>query len=161
MLTSLHTALIKPMRTFSVTTDIAAPAERVWQVMSDIERWREWTPSVTSVKRLDSGPLAVGSRAVIHQPKFPPALWQVTAIEPGRSFTWVSVAPGLRVVGHHAVEPTGDGSRATLSLDLQGVLGGLWGWMTKNITERYLGFEARGLKARSENPGFRHGQMGR
>jgi uncharacterized protein YndB with AHSA1/START domain len=149
------------MRTFRITTDIAAPVDRVWQVMSDIERWREWTPSVTGVKRLDTGPLAVGSRAVIHQPKFPPALWEVSAIEPGRSFTWISVAPGLRVIGHHAVEPTAGGSRATLSLDLQGVLGGLWGRMTKNITARYLGFEAQGLKARGENPAFRHGQMGR
>jgi uncharacterized membrane protein len=149
------------MQTFSIMTDITAPTERVWQVMSDIERWREWTPSVTSVKRLDTGPLAVGSQAVIHQPKFPPALWKVSAIEPGRSFTWISVAPGLRVVGHHSVDPTGDGSRATLSLDLQGILGGLWGRMTKNITERYLAFEARGLKARAENPAFRHGQTSR
>ena len=146
------------MRTFRITTDIAAPTERVWQVMSDTERWPEWTPSVISVKRLEGGPLVIGSRAVIRQPKFPPALWQVSAIEPGRSFTWVSVAPGLRVVGHHSVEPTAGGSHATLSLDLQGILGGLWGRMTKNITERYLGFEARGLKARSEDPSFRHAQ---
>ena len=146
------------MRSFRITTDIAVPAERVWQVMSDVERWREWTPSVTGVKRLDGGPLAVGSRALIYQPKFPPALWEVTAIEPGRSFTWVSLAPGLRVLGHHSVEPAGAGSRATLSLDLQGLLGGLWGRMTRNITERYLAFEASGLKARSEKPDFRHGQ---
>ena len=149
------------MRTFSILADIAAPTERVSQVMSEIERWRQWTPSVTSVKRLDHGPLVVGSRAVIHQPKFPPALWTVTAIEPGRNFTWVSVAPGLQVIGHHAVEPTGDGSRATLSLHLEGVLGGLWGRMTRNITERYLAYEARGLKARSQDPRFRHTKTSR
>lgn len=145
------------MRRFSITTDISAPADRVWQVMSDTERWHEWTPSVTSVRRLGGGPFAVGSRAVIRQPKFPPALWKVTAIEPGKSFTWVSVAPGLRVVGHHSVEPTVGGSRATLSLELQGIFGGAFGRMTKGITARYLAFEARGLKARSEDPGFRHG----
>ena len=50
------------------------------------------------------------------------------------------------------------GSRATLSLELQGIFGGVFGRMTKDITERYLAFEARGLKARSENPGFRHGE---
>ncbi|MET0400534.1 MAG: SRPBCC family protein [Longimicrobiaceae bacterium] len=149
------------MRKFSVTTDIAAPAERVWEVMSDVERWHEWTPSVTRVRRLDAGPLAVGSRAVIRQPRFPPALWKVVAIEPGRSFTWVSVAPGLRVVGHHAVEPTAAGSRATLSLDLQGIFGGVWGRLTKGITERYLAFEAGGLAARSVDPAFRHGAAGR
>ena len=111
-----------------------------------------------SVKRLDGGPFAVGSRVVIRQPKFPPAWWKVTAIEPGRSFTWISVAPGLRVVAHHWVEPTAPGSRATLSLAFQGVFGGVFGRMTKGITERYLALEARGLKARSENPEFRHGE---
>ena len=145
------------MRRFSISTDIDAPAERAWQVMSDTERWHEWTPSVTSVRRLGDAPFAVGSRVMIRQPKFPPALWKLTAIEPGRSFTWVSVAPGLRVVAHHQVEPTAAGSRATLSLDLQGLFGGVFGRMTKDITERYLAFEAKGLKARSENPGFRHG----
>jgi len=142
-------------RRFSVAVDISAPQDRVWHVMSDVARWHEWTPSVTSIKRLDDGPFVVGSRAVIRQPKFPPALWTATAIEPGKSFTWVSTAPGVRVVAHHWVQPTVNGSRATLSLDLQGLFGGLLGWLTAGITERYLAFEAEGLKARSENPEFR------
>jgi uncharacterized protein YndB with AHSA1/START domain len=144
------------VRKFSITVEIDAPAERVWQVMSDTDRWPEWTPSVRSIKRLGAGPFAVGQRAVIRQPKFPPASWKITGIEPGRSFTWVSAAPGLRVTAHHWVEPTPRGSRATLSLDLQGPLGGLFGRLTRAITERYLAFEARGLKGRSENPDFRH-----
>jgi hypothetical protein len=148
------------MRKFSITADIAAPAERVWDVMSDTGRWHEWTPSVTSIKRLDSGAFAVGSRVVIWQPKFPPALWKITAIEPGRSFTWVSVAPGIEVVAHHWVERVERGSRATLSIDYQGVFGGILGRMTRDITERYLALEARGLKARSEDPGFRHEDSG-
>ena len=146
-----------PMRIFNTSIDIAASTDRVWQVMSDTDRWHEWTPSVTSVKRLGGRPFAVGTRAMIRQPRFPPALWKVTAIERGTSFTWVSTAPGLRVIGHHLVEPTATGSRASLSLRLEGVLGGLFGWMTRAITERYLRFEARGLKARSEDPGFHHG----
>jgi uncharacterized membrane protein len=141
-------------------TDIAAPPDQVWQVMHDVERWPEWTPSVTSVKRLDGGSFAVGSRVLIRQPGFPPAFWKVVAIEPGRSFTWVSVGPGFRAVGHHAVEPTATGSRATLSLELEGVLGGLWGRLTRGITERYIGFEARGLKARSEDARYRHAATG-
>ena len=144
------------MREFTISIDIAAPPERVWQVMSDIDRWHEWTPSITSVKRLGGGAFAVGSRALIRQPRFPPASWKVTSIEPGRSFTWVSVAPGLRVVGHHRVEPASAGSRATLSLELRGIFGGLLGRLTKDITQRYIGYEANGLKARSENPAFCH-----
>ena len=48
---------------FSITVDVNATPERVWTVMSDIERWHEWTPSVKSITRLDRGPLARGSRA--------------------------------------------------------------------------------------------------
>ena len=143
------------MRKFTISTNVAAPAERVWQVMSDVERWHEWTASITSVKRLGGGNFAVGSKAVIRQPKFPPALWKVTAIEPGKSFTWISTAPGLRVIGRHSVEPTVTGSRATLSLELEGIFGGVWGRMIRDITNRYLAFEAAGLKARGENPQFR------
>ena len=146
------------MRAFGITIEIAAPVERVWQVMSDTDRWHEWTPSVTSIKRIGGGPFAVGSRLVIRQPKFPPALWKLTAIEPRTSFTWVSGAPGLRVIAHHRVVPAGAGSRATLSLDLQGMLGGLFGRLTQGITERYLAFEANGLKARSEDPAFHSGR---
>jgi hypothetical protein len=32
--------------------------------------------------------------------------------------------------------------------------------MTKSITDRYLVFEANGLKARSENPAFHHDGRG-
>lgn len=149
------------MRNFTISIDIDAPSERVWQVMSDTERWHEWTPSITRVKLLGGGPFAVGSRALVRQPKFPPALWKVTAIEPGRSFTWISSAPGFRAVGYHAVEPTVQGSRATLSLDYQGIFGDVFGSLTRGITERYIGFEAEGLKARSENPAFRNEAAGR
>jgi hypothetical protein len=144
------------MRKFSIMTEIAAPPERVWAVMIDTNRWHEWTPSVTSIKRIGDGKFAVGSRLIIRQPKFPPALWKLTAIEPGHAFTWVSSAPGMRVVARHSVEKIPSGSRATLSLELQGLLGGMFGRLTKDITERYLAFEARGLKARSENPSWRH-----
>lgn len=145
------------MRAFSITTVIDAPPDRVWEVMSDVERWHEWTQSVTRVKRLDDGPFTVGSRVMIRQPRFPPALWKVEEIVAGRDFTWVSVSPGLRVIGRHGVEPVGGGSRATLSLELQGLFGGLFGRLIQGITERYLAYEANGLKARSENPGYRHG----
>ena len=145
------------MRHFHRAVDILSPADRVWSVMSDVERWHEWTPSITSVRRLGSAAFGVGARALVRQPKFPPALWRVTELVPGRSFTWVSVAPGLRVIGRHTVEPTADGSRAVLDLELHGLFGGLWGRLTNDITERYLAFEAAGLKARSEDASYRRG----
>src|SRR5262245_33503431 len=134
---------------FSISVDIKTPVERVFEVMSDTDRWHEWTPSVNSIKRLDNGAFAVGSRAVIRQPKFPPALWTITAMTPGRSFTWENRAPGIRVIAHHFADPTATGSRATLSLRYEGMLARLLARLTRGITNRYLEMEASGLKARA------------
>lgn len=144
------------MKEFNVTIEIDAPPSRVWQVMSDVDRWHEWTPSVTSIARPGGDSFGVGTKAWVRQPKFPPALWTVSSIDPGKSFTWVSTAPGMRVVGRHSVEATATGSRAILNLTYSGMLGGLFARLTAGITERYIGYEARGLKARSEDPLYKH-----
>jgi uncharacterized membrane protein len=138
------------MTQFSITADIQAPPDQVWAVMSDVERWPEWTPSVTSIQRLDHGPLAVGSRARVHQPKLPPAEWQITELEAGRSFTWVTRSPGVRVTARHSVEAREGGTRATLSVQFLGFLAPLVARFTRDLNERYLALEAKGLKSRSE-----------
>ena len=133
---------------FSITIVIPAPQPVVWSVISDIERWPEWTPSIFRVKKLSAGPLQVGSRARVHQPKLPPAYWRVTEFSPGVRFTWVSVAPGVRVTARHEVQGTANGCVATLSIDYEGLLGGLLARWVGELNHRYLTMEANGLKSR-------------
>lgn len=140
---------------FSTSIDINTPADRVFEVIVDTTRWHEWTPSISSIKLLDPGAFRVGTRALVRQPRFPPAVWKVTAID-AHSFTWESRAPGMRVIALHSAEPTAGGARATLSLRYQGWLARLLARMTRGITNRYLDMEARGLKARAENPFYTH-----
>ena len=136
---------------FQITVDIEASPDKVWAVTRDIERWPEWTPTVTSVRRLDKGPFAVGSCAVIRQPKLLPAKWRVTELDDERrSFTWLMRGPGMRIQARHGVEANGQGSRATLSIHFSGVLGPLFARFTRNLNERYLALEAQGLKERCE-----------
>src|SRR5919112_4157282 len=100
----------------STRIDVEAPVEHVWEVLREVERWPEWAPTLTSVRRLDGGPLAVGSRVRVEQPRIPPTEYQVTELEPGRSFTWVATGPGVRTTARHLLEeqPTG-GTRVTLA----------------------------------------------
>jgi hypothetical protein len=138
------------MTDFSIQVQIQASPAAVWAVMGDVERWHEWTSTVTGIKKLDPGPLAVGTRLLIRQPKLPPAMWKVTALEEGKSFTSVTRSPGVRVTAHHRVEAWEGGSQTTLSLKFAGLLGPLVGRLTRSLNERYLAIEAKGLKERSE-----------
>jgi hypothetical protein len=127
----------------------------VFAVLTDIERWPEWTPTVTRVERLgDAGaPLALGGRLRIVQPKVPPAEWTVTALEAGRGFRILSRSPGATVEANHWAEPLDDGrrSRVTLSVTFSGWLGRLIARMMRGLNERYLAQEAAGLKRRCES----------
>jgi carbon monoxide dehydrogenase subunit G len=138
------------MRNFTAQIDIAAPPARVWAVMRDVERWQEWTASITAIQRLDEGPLHVGSRARVRQPWLLPAVFTVTHLTEDRGFTWVTRSLGMQATGGHWITPIEDGSRAALSLRFDGPLGGVSGWLARGLIQRYLGLEADGLKRRSE-----------
>jgi hypothetical protein len=133
---------------FEHTVEISALLPLVWSVILAVERWPDWTPSISRVVRLSSGPLQVGSRVRIHQPKLPPAFWRVTELIPNGSFTWISRTPGVRVTAAHAVEEITNGSRVTLSIRYEGLLGALLARWVGELNERYLALEANGLKAR-------------
>jgi uncharacterized membrane protein len=138
---------------FSITTEVDAPAEVVFAVLAEVERWPEWTSTVTRVERLGEAgaPLAPGDRLRIVQPKVPPAEWTVTALEQGRGFRLVSRSPGATVEADHRAEPTGAGSsRVTLTVTFTGFLGRAIGWLMRGLNQRYLAEEAAGLKRRSE-----------
>ena len=128
----------------------ASPAD-VWAVFTDVERWSEWTASVTSLRGLDGPELAVGRRFEIKQPRLPKLVWEVTSIDPGRSWTWRQHSLGATTLASHEVAPV-DGGRTLVrqQLDQRGALGAVVGRLMRRTSDRYLELEARGLKARSE-----------
>lgn len=135
---------------WTITTPIDAPAARVWELTTAIEGWPAMTPTVTVAELLDPGPLRVGSRARLVQPGQRPAVWTVTELEPGRSFTWRSARPGLAMVGTHVVEPAGDGCTSTLALELAGPLARLVAPLAASRARRTIATENAGLKAAAE-----------
>jgi uncharacterized protein YndB with AHSA1/START domain len=136
----------------SLAIDIAASPERVWQVVTDVESWPQWTTSMSDVKRLDPGPLRVGSRARIKQPGLPVIVWEVTDLDEGTSFSWVVRTPGVNTTAVHQVSATVDGSRLTLTVAWTGVFGGLTGALAGKRTRKNLVMEASGTKTCAESP---------
>ena len=135
---------------FSVVINIDASPEKVFAVLCDVERWPEWTPTMTSVQRIDQGPFAVGSSAEIRQPKLRAAVWKVTDLE-AQNFTWVASAPGLRMKAGHVVEGQGTGSRVELSFEISGFMGPLISRLYGGLIEEYVTTESRKLKQRVES----------
>jgi uncharacterized membrane protein len=133
-----------------ITTNIAAPAALVWATIADVERWPEWTASVTSVKRLDEGPLRVGSRAEIKQPGFPRVVWTVTEIVEGTTFSWEARSPGIHSVGLHTVTGNADHASIRLSINQTGPLAGVMRLLFGKRSTRYVQMEGAGIKARCE-----------
>jgi uncharacterized protein YndB with AHSA1/START domain len=133
------------------SVEIDAPTSVVWEVFTDVERWPEWTASVTNLVALDGPGLAVGKRFQIKQPKLPTLVWEVTDVAPGVSWTWAQHSSGGSTFAHHALTPLDDGRTLVRQvLDQRGPVGAIVGRLMLRTTRRYLEMEAQGLKLRSE-----------
>ena len=103
---------------------IEAPPANVYEAFVDLSRWLEWNPHLRAVTPLSEGPLAPGFRARVALKLNPlPSTWEVTQVNPGRSFAWKSsLLPGVRLAFDHIAEGAEGGTRATLRIDIEGPL---------------------------------------
>jgi uncharacterized membrane protein len=130
---------------------IDAPVDVVWSLTTAVTDWPAYMPTVQSVERLDEGPLRVGSRARIKQPRQRTAVWEVTSLDPGREFVWRSDRRGMSFTGSHRVTPDGGGSRNTLTIAMSGPLAPVLGLLLGPLMRRVLRTEGACFKERAEN----------
>jgi uncharacterized membrane protein len=135
---------------YRVTATAGAPAAQVYRLFIDVERWPELTQSMRSVRRLDGGPIRVGSEATVRQPRLPSSRWRVTELEPDRRFTWETSAGGVTTVADHLVEPNGPGSTITLTLRMHGPLSGVMALLMGGIARRYASMELEGFRSAAD-----------
>ena len=86
------------MRTVWVHREIDAPAERLWALLTDLEAWPEWGPTVRGAElrseRLEAGAVGTVTTAIGVEVGF-----EVTAYEEGARWAW-------RVAGVPATDHT-------------------------------------------------------
>ena len=133
--------------------DIDAKPEVVWQVLTDLDRYPEWNPFITSaVGTPEVGDKLVnrmeppGGKAMTFKP-------QVTVVEDGKTFEWLGTLGFSGVFdGRHRfdIEASPTGTKLIQSESFDGVL---VRFMRKSLdTQTKAGFEAMNaaLKARAE-----------
>ncbi len=130
--------------------EIAAPVARVWRLTVEVESLPELTPTITSVERLDDGPLRVGSTARVKQPAQGPKTWTVTSLEPSTYFAWAAKALGTTMTGGHLLTPTETGTRNTLSIEIEGRLAPVVGALLRRPLAKALETENEGFKSAAE-----------
>ena len=141
------------MREIRTEIEIDAPADAVWQVLTDFTAFPEWNPFIRSAE----GALVAGEHiAVTLQPpghkatSFRPAL---LSVEPARGFRWLGHVgmPGIFDGEHiHEIEPLGPRrSRYVQREQFHGVLVPFFGGMLRDA-ERGFGEMNAALKARVE-----------
>lgn len=139
------------MPSYLVTETLNASPQAIWPVLADVVRWADWTPTISRVRGLSVETLEPGAQFEVHQPKLRPAVWTVTALEPGQRFTWEARSPGLRMRADHRLIAASD-TQTTLELrfTFEGWLGPLVGWLARGVTMDYMRTEAAQLKRRVE-----------
>jgi uncharacterized protein YndB with AHSA1/START domain len=110
----------------SVTVHMAAPADRVWDLVSDITRVGEFSPETFEAQWLGgaSGPQAGARfRGHVRRNGRGPVYWTlctVVACEPGREFAFEVAGPGGATVNtwRYQLEPSAGGTDVTESFEL-------------------------------------------
>jgi uncharacterized protein YndB with AHSA1/START domain len=95
--------------------DVAAPAATVWRLLTDVDCWPLWGPTVHSANTMDGGPLALGTRGSVETVAGVTLSFEITEFTEGSSWSW-------KVVGipatDHSVTPTPGGCRVRIAVPL-------------------------------------------
>jgi carbon monoxide dehydrogenase subunit G len=108
-----------PSATYSVTVD--RPAGEVFAFVADGEKCPEWRPGVLDIKRLSGEGLGARYSQGVKGPmgRRIAADYEVTVFEPGRRLEFQTLTGPARPHGRYDLEPDGQGTRLTFSLDAE------------------------------------------
>ena len=129
-----------------------APADRVWRVWSDVNRWPEWNPDMKE-SRLD-GPLKLGATGMINTRSGGKHDVVVTHYQEGRSFELESTAmPGTKMAIRATVAPSGSGTTITQGFEPRGLLAPVVGPLMGGMILKTFNSVLNGLKQKVEAAG--------
>jgi len=97
------------VKTVWVHRDIAAPAEKVWELLTDVDCWPDWGPTVRRAE-LDGDSFEVGANGTVTTSIGVTLPFEITECDPGTRWTWT--VAGIPATDHAVVALGSDRSRA-------------------------------------------------
>lgn len=93
---------------------VAAPAEKVWRLISEIDRWPTWNPVVRDVcidggVAVDASFTWVNGKSRIRS--------TLAVVDPLHEITWSGVSAGIKAVHRNVLERTPDGMVRVTSME--------------------------------------------
>lgn len=96
----------------SVSREIAAPPEVVWRLLTHVDEWPRWGPTVAGGE-VASGVIGPGARGTVTTAVGVSLPFEVTEFDPQRSWAWsVAGIPATK----HRVSPTAGGCVVTFEV---------------------------------------------
>jgi carbon monoxide dehydrogenase subunit G len=135
----------------SVSASVAAPADKVWAVITDFDRFGEWNVIHTGFPNGGPAELAVGAEysekmTLMGMPS--EAAWTVTEVEPGRSYRLQGKAPmGITLSQHYILAAEGEGTLVTVQSEFKGAAVNMMAARVKDATTTALTESLRKLAA--------------
>lgn len=97
----------------AVERTVAAPPDAAWRVLTDLDMWPQWGPTVQGAELNEAGPLRLGSTGKVLTPVGLSLPFTITEFDEGRHWAWrVAGVPATK----HGVLPDAAGCRVWFSV---------------------------------------------
>jgi hypothetical protein len=99
----------------TVTRFMPTSTEAAWRVLTDLDAWPRWGPTVQRGELAEPGPLRLGSRGTVWAPLGVALPFEITEFDDGRAWAWkVAGVPATR----HSVAPRDGGCAVTFGVPI-------------------------------------------
>ena len=130
------------MPEISVSASVPAPADKVWAIITDFDRFGEWNVIHTEFPNGGPDELAVGAKysekmTLMGMPA--ETAWTVAEVEAGRSYRLEGRGPmGISVGQHYVLADEGEGTLVTVENEFKGAAVNMMAARVKDATTTAL-----------------------
>ena len=132
------------------TLETTALSKNIWALWVDASGYKKWDERTEWAKL--KGEFKVGTRGELKPKGGFSAVFTITEMKTGRSFTYLTPLPFARLQFHHAMEPTDMGTRLTHRIEVKGPLAWVWARVLGPKARAHLPVAMRKLARLAEQP---------